>query len=262
MPKSPDSEMPFLDHLEELRHRLFWIVGALGIGLILGFVISFNYPEVVGFLTSPITPYLPPGPNGEPGKLVFTTPTGAFKFQMAAALYMGLIVALPVIIYQVWAFLSPGLHRHERRLMVPVLAAGTLLFMAGVALAFKFALPLTLKFLLGVGEQNFNALITVEAYFDIMISLCLAFGAMFELPMVVLALTALGIVTPQLLHRFRSYAIVILLVVCAIVTPPDLFSLSIMFIPVYALYEISVLLSFLLYRRREKRIAATADASE
>jgi sec-independent protein translocase protein TatC len=260
MANSLEREMPFLDHLEELRHRLFWVVGAVGIGLVAGFAVSFGVPQVMDFVTSPITALLKPQPNGLPGMLVTTTPMGAFKFRMTLALYLAVVLALPVILYQVWAFLSPGLYKNERKVMIPVLGAGTLLFMLGVTTAFKLALPVSLSFLLRIAEQNLQPMITIEAYFDLLLTMCLAFGIMFELPMVVLALTWLGVVTPQLLSRTRPYAVVILLVACALVTPPELMSLAIMFIPVYLLYEISVLLAWVMTRRRERASAAIDDA--
>ena len=260
MAQGSEKEMPFLDHLEELRSRLFWVIGAVLVGLVIGFTVAFSFPQLMDFLTSPITPYLPRRADGSLGKLVTTTPTGAFKFKMTIALYIALVLALPVILYQIWGFLSPGLYKHEKKLMVPVLGAGTVLFMLGVALAFKLALPISLKFLIGIAEQSFEPMITIETYFDLMLSMCLAFGAMFELPMVVLALTWLGVVTPQLLSKFRRYAIVILLVICAIFTPPDLFSLGIMFVPVYALYELSVLVSYVLLRKREQAAIQSSEA--
>jgi sec-independent protein translocase protein TatC len=249
MPQSSEKEMPFLDHLEELRMRLFWMFGALAVGLVIGLVVVFNVPGVMEFLTSPITPLLPPSTGG---RLMTTSPTGAFRFLMAVGLYIGVVLALPVIVYQVWAFLSPGLLAHERKVMIPVLGAGLLLFLLGVTVAFKLAIPLALSFLIRIAEQSFRPEITVEAYFDILATMCLAFGAMFELPIVVLALTWLGIVTPQFLSKMRPYAVVILIVVCALVTPPDLMSLVIMFVPVYLLYEVSVILAFILQRRRDK----------
>jgi sec-independent protein translocase protein TatC len=253
--------MPFLEHLEELRQRLFWIVGGVLVGLIAGFSISFGVTDVTDFVTSPITKLLPATPAGEAGKLVFTSPTGPFKFKMTLALYIAVVLALPVILYQVWGFLSPGLYKHERKVMIPVLGAGTMLFLLGVATAFGLALPVSLRFLIGLGEQSFLPVITVEAYFDLLVTMSLAFGLMFEIPIVVLALTWLGIVTPRMLNRTRPYAVVILLVACALFTPPDLFSLGVMFLPVYVLYELAIVVAWVVTRRRERAALASDTAA-
>ncbi len=246
--------MPFLDHLEELRIRLFWIVGSVLAGVVVAFWAVLKF-ELLSFLQRPILPYL----NGE--QLVFTNPGDAFSVLLSTALISGVVLALPVVLYHVWAFLSPGLYAHEKRLVIPVLLGATLLFIGGVALSFFVVLPLTLNFLMGVTGDAFQPMITAAGYFNFMITMSLAFGAVFELPIAIVALTALGLVTPAMLVRFRRYAFIGCLLTSAFITPgSDILSLCAMAVPLYLLYELSVILSRFVYRRKTR--AAAADATE
>ena len=252
-PKQQPDQMPFLDHLEELRFRLFWMLGALMVGVFVSFwaVLEFN---LILLLQRPILPYL----GGD--RLIVTNPGDGFSVLISTSLIFGVVLALPVIVYHVWAFLSPGLYAHEKRLMVPVLAGATVLFLGGVSLSFFVVLPLTLRFLMGVTQDAFSPMITASGYFGFAISMSLAFGLVFELPIVVVALTALGMVTPQMLVRVRRFAFVGCLVVSAFVTPgSDILSLCAMAVPLYFLYELSVVLSFLVHRRQLRRRAAEAE---
>ena len=257
--KQPAAEMPFLDHLEELRWRLIWALLAFMVGVIIAFVLLMR-GDVIAVLERPILPYL----HGR--NLVYTHPGDPFKIVLSISLVLGAILALPVIIYQIWSFLAPALYKHEKRLIIPVFMGGTVLFLAGVAMAYFFALPLTLHFLMNFQAQSLDPMITAADYFSFATSMSLAFGVVFELPMVIVALTAFGIVTPLLLNKFRRHAIVACAVVAAVITPGDLISTTIaLAIPLYLLYELSVVLSIGVYRRRLKREArmmaeAGADA--
>ena len=254
MARQQPDQMPFLDHLEELRFRLFWIIGALLIGVMVSFwlVLKFNLLLV---LQRPILPYL----SGAP--LVVTNPGDGFGVLISTSLIFGVILALPVVLYHLWAFLSPGLYSHEKKLVVPVLIGATMLFIAGVCLSFFVVLPLTLKFLMQVTADAFQPMITAAGYFNFAITMSLAFGAVFELPILIVALTALGIVTPAMLVKFRRFAFVGCLLTSAFITPgSDILSLCAMAVPLYLLYELSVILSAFVYRRQQRRRAA--DAAE
>lgn len=243
-------EMPFLDHLEELRWRIIWSLVALAIGFAIGWWILAS-TDIFALLERPIAPYL----HGK--KLVYTHPADTFRVLMSGALAVGTVLALPVIAYQVWAFLSPALYRHEKKVVIPVLLAGTVLFLCGVALCFYVILPLTLRVLLGIQSDYIEPMITVQEYFDFAITFCLGMGAVFELPIVIVALTALGVVTPAFLNRFRRHAVVLCLVGAAFITPgADPFSLFALAVPLYLLYEVSVAASAFIYRRRQRRQAA------
>jgi sec-independent protein translocase protein TatC len=245
-----NAEMPFLDHLEELRWRLVWSLVALAIGLGIGFWVVTQF-QVLLLLERPITPFL----NGE--HLKFTNPADPFHITINASLAIGIVLALPVILYQVWAFLAPALYSHEKKVVLPVLFAGAILFLAGAALCFTLILPVTLQFLLGLQAAGLDPMITASEYFGFAISMCLATGAVFELPVVVLLLTALRVVTPSLLKKFRRHAMVLSLVVAAFITPgQDPFSLLSLAVPLYFLYEMSIGASSLVFRRRMRREAA------
>ena len=253
MANNASAEMPFLDHLEELRHRLMWMLGALAVGVMIGFVLMLRV-DVVGLLMRPVAPML----QGQ--KLVFTHPSDPFLIVMMASFALGVIFAFPVLLYQIWAFLSPALYQHEKRVVLPVIAGATVLFAAGVALAFFVILPITLRFLLGFQTASLAPMITARAYFSFAISMSFALGAVFELPIAVLALTALGIVTPKLLNAYRRHAIVLCVVAAALITPGgDPLSLLLLSLPLYLLFELSVGLSVIVHRRKARNAAAMAS---
>jgi sec-independent protein translocase protein TatC len=252
--RSTAAEMPFLDHLEELRWRIIWSLAALVVGVVAAFFLVMKL-NLLTWMQGPMLPYL----HGH--RLVYTHPGDGFSILMQTAIIVGFVIALPVILYQVYAFLSPALYRHEKRIVMPVIFGAVALFIAGAALAWYFVLPMTLKFLSGLGDEAFDQMITVSEYFGFVTSMVLAMGAVFELPIAVLLLSALGLVTPQFLARFRRHAIIGSYVVAAIITPGDLFVTSVaLMIPLYLLYEMSIILSYIVYRKRMKKQAAEAAA--
>lgn len=241
--------MPFLDHLEELRKRLFWMAGSVVIGIVVAFYLLQKL-DIIRLLERPILPLL----NGQ--KLIYTAPGTSFKILLTTSLVLGIILALPVIVGQIWGFLSPALYRHEKRVIIPVLVAMVALFLAGVSLSYFVVLPLTLKFLMSIESTALTPMITATAYFDLAISMCVAFGIIFEVPIAVLALAAFGIVTPAFLSKYRRHAILICVVVAAFITPgADPYSLVALTVPLYLLYEVSVLVARFIFRGREKREA-------
>ena len=247
-----DTEMPFLDHLEELRHRLFWIVGAILVGIVASFVVlSRGGFDIVAILAHPIEPYL----RGH--RLVFTHPGTSFSIVLNASLILGILFATPVIGYQLWGFFSPALHSNEKRIIVPVIFGMIFLFLSGVTLCYFVVMPFTLKFFMGFESSALTPMIEATQYFDFAFSMMLAFGLAFELPIAILLLSALGIIKPQFLSRYRRHAIVVTVVVAAFITPDasptTLFALS---IPLYLLYELGVALSYMVTRRRRQRAEA------
>lgn len=252
MAKNSTGEMPFLDHLEELRWRIIWALGALIIGLVAGFIIVTKL-QLLHLLQQPIAPFL----SGH--KLVYTHPGDTFSITLSAAFVVGTIIASPVILYQLWAFLAPALHRHERRVVIPVILGAVVLFVMGVALAWFLVLPMTLGFLMNFQVASLEPMITASDYFGFVTILALTFGAAFELPILILALAALGLVTPKFLAGFRRYALVLSFVLSAIVTPGDIFLATLaLTAPLYLLYELSVLLATIIFRKRR----AASYASE
>jgi sec-independent protein translocase protein TatC len=250
-----DTEMPFLDHLEELRHRLFWIVGAIIVGIVLSFtVLSQGGFDVVALLARPIEPYL----RGR--QLVFTHPGTSFSIVLNASLILGILFATPVIGYQLWGFFAPALHAHEKRIIVPVILGMIFLFLTGVALCYFIVMPFTLKFFMGFESASLTPMIEAKQYFGFAFSMMLAFGVAFQLPIAILMLSTLGIIQPQFLTRFRRHAIVVTVIVAAFITPDaSPTTLLALALPLYLLYELGVALSFMVTRRRRRREAKERD---
>jgi len=250
---SSTAEMPFLDHLEELRWRIIWSLAAVVVGVVVGFVIVIKFNLLV-WMQGPMLPYL----HGR--RLMNTHPGGGFSIMMQTAIILGVVIALPVVIYQAWLFLSPALHRHEKKVVVPVIVGAVALFICGALLAWYFVLPMTLRFLTSMGDEAFDQMISANEYFGFVTSLVLAMGAVFELPIAILLLSALGLVTPQFLSKFRRHAVVGSYLAAAIITPGDLFVTSVaLMVPLYLLYELSIGLSWLVFRKRQRRAAAEIE---
>jgi len=246
--------MPFLDHLEELRWRIIWSLAALVVGVCVAFYLVLHF-NLLLWMQGPMLPYL----HGR--RLVYTHPGDGFSILMQTAIIVGVVIALPVIIYQVWAFLSPALYKKEKRIAVPVILGAVLLFIAGAALAWYFVLPMTLKFLSALGDEAFDQMITVSDYFGFVTSMVLAMGAVFELPIAILLLSAIGLVTPKFLSKYRRHALLASYLAAAIITPGDLFVTSVaLMVPLYLLYELSIGLSFLVYRKRQQSALVTDDS--
>ncbi len=246
------SEMPFLDHLEELRWRIIWSLAALVVAVGAAFVALMKM-DVIGILEKPIAPYL------QGGKLVFTHPADSFTIVLNVAIVLGVVIALPVILYQIWAFVSPALYRHEKKVVIPLFFFATFLFACGVALSFFVVLPLAVEWLMGFQTEALSPMITASDYFSFATSMTLAFGLCFELPIVILALAMLGIVTPELLNKYRRHAFVACAIVGAFLTPGDLIWTTIaMSVPLYLLFEISVGLTYIVDRRRKRNEARRA----
>ena len=245
-------EMPFLDHLEELRWRLIWSLGAGLLGAIIGFFIV-RYFNVLGILVAPIEPFL----GGE--KLGFLDPTYPFFITLKLAVIVGLIMASPIIVYHIWAFLSPALLPSEKRAIIPALYMGLVLFAAGVVMAYYLVVPMTLRFTLSFQTEAMQQMITMDKHLGFMIRLLLAFGIVFELPLVILILSVLGVITPEFLVDKRRYAIAGIAILSAVLTPGDVITVTVMMmLPLMGLYEFSILLSRVVARRR---IAAAATDS-
>src|SRR6266542_3132944 len=251
---TPRGEMPFLDHLEELRWRILWSLLAILVGTIVGWVL-LDKINIIEILKRPIAPYLPGG------RLVFTSPAEPFMLTLKVAFALGCLVASPIVIYQIWAFLAPALYERERRLIVPALAVGVLLFLAGAIACYQWLLPAALKVLLGFSREDLAPMITIDRYFGMAVQFIVASGVVAELPLVMTILAALGLVTPQFLARQRRYAFVISAFVAALLTPPDAVSMMLMLIPLALLYEISIWCAWVASRRRARREAAAGASA-
>jgi Tat protein translocase TatC len=250
----PGAEMPFLEHLEELRVRLVRVLLALIGGFAAGLWVVQRF-EFVNLLKSPIAPYL----KVTGGKLVVTSPTEPVMITLKLALIVGLVLVSPIIVYQIWSFLSPALYSREKRAVVPALGVGLVLFCAGGAFAFVFILPKALPILFSFQSEGLEILITFEKYFGFVVQLVLAMGLCFEIPLVMMMLAALGIVNPAGLNRFRRYAIVLSAIAGAVLSPgTDILSMIMMTVPILLLYEIGFLGAWVIHRRRLRKDAAAA----
>lgn len=243
--------MPFLDHLEELRWRLVKSIGTLAVSFALMFtVVWFNFDAILKVLIAPIRPLL------TDGRLTYTNFLGPMTIVMQVSGVLAVVLASPVIGYQIWSFLSPALHERERKVIVPVLSFAALLFLAGVALAVLVVIPMIVTMIQSLSSDALQSMITADGYFGTLFFISLAFGAVFELPVLILILTALGLVTPQALARFRRHALVISLIACMMIIPGDAVTATLaMWIPVYGLYEFSIWVSWFVHRRRLRKEA-------
>jgi sec-independent protein translocase protein TatC len=237
--------MPFLDHLEELRWRLLRALAALAAGAVLGYVIVQRF-GVMELLVRPARSILP---NGE---LAVLNPMTPFFLTLKLAVVVGIILAFPFIVREVWGFLAPGLKPRERRVIVPSLYFGLVLFCVGVAMAYFWVLPLALVFGMSFQADYLVAMIEATQYLRFVTQLLIAFGIVFELPVVVMILSFLGLVTPKFLRDKRRHAIVAITIVASVVTPGDLISTFMMLGPLLVLFELSILISAVIHRRKER----------
>ena len=242
------AEMPFLDHLEELRWRILKSLATLFLSVIVGFLFV-HYLNVTVLLVRPIEPFL--GSQG--GRLAAFSPLTPFFLELKLALIVGLLLAFPIIVYQVWAFLSPALEKQERRVIIPALYMGLVLFSLGALLAYLI-LPISLDFLFAFQADYLNLVIGANEYLSFVVRLLLAFGIIFELPVVVLILSVLGLVTPTFLRTKRRFAIVGITVAASFLSPGDVGIVTVlMMAPLILLYEFSILLSAMVWRRARAR---------
>lgn len=255
---SDPKEMPFLDHLEELRWRIIWSVLAIALGAIVGIAATIGF-GLIDLLTAPLFTVVRDLAAADPSflgllqseRLVFLNLTEPLFFVLRLGTLLGLVLASPVVVYHVWAFLAPALDDSERRAIVPTFVLGLVLFGAGVATAYFVALPMTIRFLLLFGSEWFTPALTAGFYMSMVVRLLLAFGLAFELPIVLLVLTALGLVSSSFLRRKRRHAVVAIAVVGSFVTPGDYVVVTIlMMLPLLLLYELGIMLSSGVERRR------------
>jgi sec-independent protein translocase protein TatC len=237
-------EMPFLDHLEELRSRILRSLAAVILGSAVG-LWAVQHFQLVNLLKQPIAPYL------TDGKLVVLSPTEPVMIVFKLGFLLGLVLASPVILWQLWAFLAPALYAREKKALVPSLFVGLLLFMAGVALAYFFVVPQALRVLFSFQTEAIAPFITYDKYFSFVMQVTMALGISFELPLVIIILSWLGVIGPSELSRFRRFAVVLAFIAGAILSPgADLLSMVMMTVPLLLLYEIGFAGSVVIRRRR------------
>ncbi len=232
----------FISHLIELRDRLLRVV----IGIVLTFLVLFPFADqIYTLLAQPLLSKLPVG-----GQMIATEVTTPFFVPMKMAMMAAFVLSLPHTLYQAWAFVAPGLYAHERRFMMPLVIASTLLFLAGMAFAYFLVFPVVFGFITGYAPQGVAVMTDIGSYLDFVITLFMAFGLAFEVPIAVIVLVGFGLVQISTLKEIRSYVIVGAFVLGAIFTPPDIISQFMLAIPLWLLYEAGIFLAGFIERRK------------
>jgi sec-independent protein translocase protein TatC len=239
-----EDRMPLTSHLEELRKRLVRILIAVGIAFLGCFAFK---EEIFRIVAQPLISVLPPGSH-----MVYTGLPEAFFTYIKVSLYAGIFVASPVVLYQVWKFISPGLFPKEKKFVAPFVITSTMLFIGGVCFGYFLVLPSAYKFFLEFTTDFLKPMLSMREYLTLTLKLLLAFGIIFEIPVFLFFMTKIGLVTPRKLARMRRYAIVACFIVAAIITPtPDAFTQCMMAIPMVILYEVGIIVSRLASRRKD-----------
>lgn len=229
------SEDSFLSHLIELRDRLIRALGAI----LIVFICVFPWAkELYALLAAPLLASLPKG-----GQMIATDVVGVFLVPMKVALMVAFLVALPVVLYQVWAFVAPGLYAHEKKLVVPLVLASVLLFFAGMSFAYFLVFPTVFGFMASVAPEGVAWMTDIEKYLSFVMTTFIAFGITFEVPVIVVVLVRMGMVSIAKLKEIRPYVIVGAFVIGAIFTPPDVISQIMLAVPLWLLYESGIIIA-------------------
>ncbi len=248
-----ETKAPLLDHLIELRRRLLWSVAALGVAFLGCLYIA---RPIFAILVQPLL-------KAGQGKIIYTDIFEAFFVELKVALFAALMIAFPVMATQIWRFVAPGLYVQEKRAFLPFLLMTPILFASGAAMAYYVAMPIALTYLLGysgdVGGVQQEALPGVGNYLNFVTKFIFGFGIAFLLPVLLMLLERAGIVTRDQLKNGRRYAIVAIVAVAAVLTPPDILSQVLLSVPLYLLYEFAIVAIWFTQRRRAREVAAPAE---
>jgi len=255
--KDPGGRMSFFEHLVELRTRLIHSAIAIVICTGIGLLLSKHF---ITFIVQPM--HLALRSAGLADNLYYTSPAGYVSLVINLGLYLGIAIAMPYVLYQVWLFVAPGLFKHERNAVAGFIVSSMFLFLCGLAFAYFIMLPTTLKFLIGFANEGpIKPLISINEYFDLTLMILLGLGLVFELPVLIFILSLFGIVTPKFLLKNFRYAMVIITVAAAIITPtPDATTMLVFMAPMILLYFLGVFVSYVVLRRKQAANIATGEA--
>lgn len=239
------TEMPLLAHLQELRKRIMWFL----FYAVIGFLICYGFSEeIFAFIVAPLLAELPVN-----GKLIFTALPEAFFVYLKVSFLAGMFLMSPLLFYQVWAFIAPGLYKEERGYAVAIGLCSGLFFIGGGAFCYYNVFPVAFRFFLGFSNAYIEAMPSLDIFLSFALKLLFAFGLIAQMPLFAFFLGRLGIISVRSMIRFRKYFILFAFVLGAMLTPPDIFSQSLMAIPMLLLYEISIVIVFLIERRKRKK---------
>lgn len=249
-----EAQQTLTSHLTELRVRLVRTLLIIGGG----FIVSMFFSEkIFNVIRQPILPHLPPGQG-----LVFTAPADEFIAHIKMAFLAGMILTCPLWLYQVWAFVSPGLYKKEKKYAMNFIFSGSLLFLTGVSFTYFVVLPAAFKYLLGFGGGIDKPMITISDYFSFFFTMTIAFGVSFEMPLVLVLLGLMGIIDEKFLAEKRRFAIVGMSVLAAVITPPDALSMLMMFVPLVILYESAIIVLKIIRKKNKNVDLETPSVSE
>jgi len=257
----PGGQMTYFEHLTELRKRIINSLYAIALGTFVGvytakyFINWINKPMLKALTDANLSP-----------QLIYTHPAGYLNLVLTIGVYLGIVLASPVVLYQIWLFVAPALYKHERGAITGFMFSTIFLFLAGIAFGYFIAVPYVLRFLVSPGplfmsQRDVVPMISVTEYFDLILLILLGVGLMFELPILIFFLSLFGIVTPKFLWKNFRYAILIISIIAAVVTPtPDAMTMLVFMAPMVGLYFVGIAVSAVVTRRRERRLAAAAEA--
>lgn len=238
---TPETSESFFSHLIELRTRLLRALIAVG----LVFVCLFPFAgDLYAILAQPLLAAMPKG-----GQMIATDVTTPFFVPMKVAMMAAFMISLPYVLYQIWAFIAPGLYAHERRLIAPLVAASTFLFLCGMAFAYFLVFPVVFGFVTSVAPQGVAVMTDINKYLDFVLTLFVAFGITFEVPVVVVVLVTMGMVSVEKLREIRPYVVVGAFVIGAIFTPPDVVSQIMLAVPLWLLYELGIVVAAMMVKK-------------
>ncbi|HYW04735.1 MAG TPA: twin-arginine translocase subunit TatC [Gammaproteobacteria bacterium] len=239
-------EAPFISHLIELRNRLIRIVIAVGLLFV---PLAFFRNDIFTFVAGPLMARMPAGTS-----MIATAPTAPFFTPFKLALVVAIFLSVPFILWQIWAFIAPALYQHEKRFAMPLLSLSTILFYAGVLFAYFVVLPVFFSFIVHVTPHGVQVMTDITSYLDFVLTIFFAFGLAFEIPIAIVLMVWTGILTPEALTSKRPYILIGSFVVGMLLTPPDIFSQTLLALPMYGLFEFGIFLSrVMVVRRRRER---------
>jgi sec-independent protein translocase protein TatC len=251
------ARMSFFEHLVDLRKRLVNSFLAIGIGMLIGF---FATKYVINYVVTPVRLAL--RANGLEDSVYYSSLQGYIGLYINLSFYIGLVIAMPIVLHQIWLFVAPGLYKHERRAVTSFILSSMFLFVCGVTFGYTVLLPKVLTFLIGFAKGGpIKPLISINEYFELVLTVLVGLGVIFELPVLIFILSVFGIVTPRFLLRNFQYAMVVITIVAAIVTPtPDATTMLIFMAPMVVLYFVGVLVSYLVVQRKKGDALSRGEA--